>query len=89
MLFGKELAHDESYIKEYGDYKIVGSYTVYEAIIEQMRDKEGKPMTNKDGSPRYRYIDDRDLTTLKEDKLVKEIRPNFYKDVSCLDGKII
>ena len=41
MLFGKELAHDESYIKEYGDYKIVGSYTVYEAIIEQMRDKEG------------------------------------------------
>ncbi|MBQ6920921.1 MAG: hypothetical protein IJQ72_03365 [Bacilli bacterium] len=81
MLFGKELAHDESYIKEYGDYKIVGSYTVYEAYIEKMHDKEGKLMTNKDGSPRYRYIDDRDLSTLKEDKLVKEIRPNFYKDV--------
>ena len=89
MLFGKELAHDESYIKEYGDYKIVGSYTVYEAIIEQMRDKEGKPMTNKDGSPRYRYIDDRDLTTLKEDKLVKEIRPNFYKDVYQVNGDYV
>ena len=89
MLFGKELAHDESYIKEYGDYKIVGSYTVYEAIIEQMRDKEGKPMTNKDGSPRYRYIDDRDLSTLKEDKLVKEIRPNFYKDVYQVNGDYV
>ena len=89
MLFGKELAHDESYIKEYGDYKIVGSYTVYEAIIEQMRDKEGKLMTNKDGSPRYRYIDDRDLTTLKEDKLVKEIRPNFYKDVYQVNGDYV
>ena len=89
MLFGKELAHDESYIKEYGDYKIVGSYTVYEAIIEQMRDKEGKPMTNKDGSPRYRYIDDRDLATLKEDKLVKEIRPNFYKDVYQVNGDYV
>lgn len=89
MLFGKELAHDESYIKEYGDYKIVGSYTVYEAIIEQMRDKEGKLMTNKDGSPRYRYIDDRDLSTLKEDKLVKEIRPNFYKDVYQVNGDYV
>ena len=89
MLFGKELAHDESYIKEYGDYKIVGSYTVYEAIIEQMRDKEGKLMTNKDGSARYRYIDDRDLTTLKEDKLVKEIRPNFYKDVYQVNGDYV
>lgn len=89
MLFGKELAHDESYIKEYGDYKIVGSYTVYEAIIEQMRDKEGKLMTNKDGSPRYRYINDRDLTTLKEDKLVKEIRPNFYKDVYQVNGDYV
>lgn len=89
MLFGKELAHDESYIKEYGDYKIVGSYTVYEAYIEKMHDKEGKLMTNKDGSPRYRYIDDRDLSTLKEDKLVKEIRPNFYKDVYQVNGDYV
>ena len=89
MLFGKELAHDESYIKEYGDYKIVGSYTVYEAHIEKMHDKEGKLMTNKDGSPRYRYIDDRDLSTLKEDKLVKEIRPNFYKDVYQVNGDYV
>ena len=89
MLFGKELAHDESYIKEYGDYKIVASYTVYEAHIEEMHDKEGKLMTNKDGSPRYRYIDDRDLSTLKEDKLVKEIRPNFYKDVYQVNGDYV
>ena len=89
MLFGKELAHDESYIKEYGDYKIVGSYTVYEAYIEEMHDKEGKLMTNKDGSPRYRYIDDRDVVTIKEDKLVKEIRPNFYKDVYQVNGDYV
>ena len=89
MLFGKELAHDESYIKEYGDYKIVGSYTVYEAYIEEMHDKEGKLMTNKDGSPRYRYIDDRDVVTIKEDKLVKEIRPNFYKDIYQVNGDYV
>ena len=89
MLFGKELAHDESYIKEYGDYKIVASYSVYEAHIEEMHDKEGKLMTNKDGSPRYRYIDDRDLSTVLEDKEVKEIRPNFYKDVYQVNGDYV
>ena len=89
MLFGKELAHDESYIKEYGDYKIVGSYTVYEAHIDEMHDKEGKLMTNKDGSPRYRYIDDRDISTIMEDKEVKEIRPNFYKDVYQVNGDYV
>ena len=88
-MFGKELAHDESYIKEYGEYKITNSYTVYEAFIEEMRDKDGKLITNKDGSPRYRYIDDRDVTTLKEDKLVKEIRPNFYKDVYQVNGDYV
>ena len=65
-MFGKELAHDESYIKEYGDYKVTHSYTVYETFIEEMHDKDGKLVTNKDGSPRYRYIDPRDVTTIIE-----------------------
>ena len=89
MLFGKELAHDESYIKEYGEYKITNSYTVYEAYIEEMHDKNGKLITNKDGSPRYRYIDDRDVSTIKEDKLVKEIREGFYKEVFQVNGDYV
>ena len=88
-MFGKELAHDELYYKEYGEYKIQSSYTVYEAFIEEMRDKEGKPVTNKDGSPRYRYLDDRDVSTLGEDKLVKEIRPGFYKDIYQVNGDYV
>ena len=36
-MFGKELAHDESYVKEYGEYKITNSYTVYEVHIEEKR----------------------------------------------------
>ena len=88
-MFGKEIAHDDPYIKEYGEYKITASYTVYEAYIEEMHDKEGKLVTNKDGSPRYRYIDDRDVTALREDKLVKEIRPGFYKDVYQVNGDFV
>ena len=88
-MFGKELAHDESYIKEYGDYKVTHSYTVYETFIEEMHDKDGKLVTNKDGSPRYRYIDPRDVTTIREDLLVKEIREGFYKDVYQVNGDYV
>ena len=88
-MFGKELAHDESYVKEYGEYKITNSYTVYEVHIEEMHDKEGKLITNKDGSPRYRYIDDRDVKALLEDKVVKEIREGLYKDVYQVNGDYV
>lgn len=88
-MFGKELAHDESYIKEYGNYEITNSYTVYEAYIEEMHDKDGKLITNKDGSPRYRYIDDKDVVTINEDKLVKEIRKGLYKDVYEVNGDYV
>ena len=88
-MFGKELAHDESYIKEYGDYKITNSYTVYETFIEEMHDKDGKLITNKDGTPRYRYIEDRDVSTINEDKLVKEIRNGLYKDVYQVNGDYV
>ena len=88
-MFGKELAHDESYIKEYGDYKITNSYTVYETFIEEMHDKDGKLITNKDGTPRYRYIEDRDVSKINEDKLVKEIRNGLYKDVYQVNGDYV
>ena len=88
-MFGKELAHDELYYKEYGEYKIQSSYSVYEAYIEEMHDKEGKLITNKDGSPRYRYVDDRDISIIKEDKQVKEIRPGLYKDVYQVNGDFV
>ncbi len=88
-MFGKELAHDEAYIKEYGEYQITSSYTIYECFIEEMHDKDGKLITNKDGSPRYRYIDDRDVSTLKEDKQVKEIRKGLYKDVYQVNGDYV
>lgn len=88
-MFGKELAHNESYYKEFGEYKLSSSYTVYEAYIEEMHDKEGKLITNKDGSPRYRYIEDRDITTVAEDKQVKEIRPGLYKDVYQVNGDYV
>ena len=87
-MFGKELAHDEAYVKEYGEYKVTTSYTVYEAYIEKMY-RDGQLITNKDGSPRYRYIDDRDVKTLEEDKLVKEIREGFYKDVYQVNGDYV
>ena len=85
-MFGKELAHDETYYKEYGEYKISGSYSVYEVFIEPMFNKEGQPITNKDGSPRYRYIDERDVSSINEDKLVKAIRDNLFKDVYEVNG---
>ena len=88
-MFGKELAHDESYIKEYDNYEISNSYTVYEVYIEEMRDKEGKLVTNKDGSPRYRYFEDKELITLEEDKLVKEIRKGLYKNVYEVNGDYV
>ena len=88
-MFGKELAHDETYYKEYGEYKVTNSYTVYEAFIEEMRDKDGKLVTNKDGSPRYRYVNDRDVSALAEDKLVKEIREGLYKDVYQVNGDYV
>ena len=88
-MFGKELAHDELYYKEYGDYKITSSYSVYEAYIEEMHDKEGKVITNKDGSPRYRYIDEKDVETINEDKQVKEIRTGVYKDVYQVNGDYV
>ena len=88
-MFGKELAHDETYHKEYGEYKITNSYTVYEAFIEEMYDKEGKQIQNKDGSPRYRYIDDKSVVDIQEDKVVKEIRPGVYKDVYQVNGDYV
>ena len=30
-MFGKELFHDETYHKEYVEYKVNSSYTIYEA----------------------------------------------------------
>lgn len=88
-MFGKELAHDEAYYKEYGEYKITSSFTVYEAFIEEMHDKDGKLITNKDGSPRYRYVNDKDVSALAEDKLVKEIREGLYKDVYQVNGDYV
>lgn len=88
-MFGKEIAHDDAYIKEYGEYKITQSYTIYEALIEEMHDRDGKLILNKDGSPRYRYIDDRDVITLSENKTVKEIREGLYKDVYQVNGDYV
>ena len=88
-MFGKELAHDETYFKEYGEYKVSSSFTVYEVAIELSRDKDGNQLTNKDGSPRYHMIDEKDVVTLKEDKLVKEIREGFYKDVYQVNGDYV
>ena len=87
-MIGKELAHDESFVKEYGDYKITKSYTIYETYIEEMY-RDGQLVTNKDGSPRYRYIDNKDVTTIEEDLLVKEIREGFYKDVYQVNGDYV
>lgn len=88
-MFGKELAHDETYFREYGEYKVSSSFTVYEVAIELSRDKDGNQLTNKDGSPRYHMIDEKDVITLKEDKLVKEIREGFYKDVYQVNGDYV
>ena len=88
-MFGKELAHDETYYKEYGEYKVSSSFTVYEAFIEVMRDKDGKALLNKDGRERYRVIDEKDVVTLKEDKKVKEIREGLYKDVYEVNGDTV
>ena len=73
-MFGKELAHDEVYYKEYGEYKIAGSYSVYESYIEEMYDREGKALVNKDGSPRYRYVNDKDVVTIKKKSKKKKAK---------------
>lgn len=88
-MFGKELAHEETYYKEYGEYRVSSSYTVYEAFIEVQRDKDGNVVTNKDGSERYRYIDATDVKELQEDKKVKQIREGLYKDVYEVNGDIV
>ena len=88
-MFGKELAHDETYYKEYGEYKVSSSYTVYEVFVEPQRDKDGKVATNKDGTERYRYIDANDVTELKEDRKVKQIREGLYKDVYEVNGDVV
>ena len=88
-MFGKELAHDETYYKEYGEYKVSSSYTVYEVFVELQRDKDGKVVTNKDGSNRYRYIDSKDVKELCEDKKVKQIREGLYKDVYEVNGDTV
>lgn len=88
-MFGKELAHDETYYKEYGEYKVSSSFTVYEAYIEVMRDKNGNIMLNRDGSERYRVIDESNIVTLEEDKKVKEIREGLYKDVYEVNGDTV
>ena len=88
-MFGKELAHEETYYKEYGEYRVSSSYTVYEAFIEVQRDKEGNVVTNKDGSERYRYIDATDVKELAEDKKVKQIREGLYKDVYEVNGDCV
>lgn len=88
-MFGKELAHNESYYKEYGEYKLSSSYTVYEAYIEEMHDKDGNLVKNKDGSQRYYYVEDKEVITIKEDKLVKEIREGLYKDVYQVNGDYV
>ena len=88
-MFGKELAHDETYYKEYGEYKVSSSYSVYEVFVEPFRDKDGKVVTNRDGTERYRYIDAKDVTELKEDKKVKQIREGLYKDVYEVNGDVV
>lgn len=88
-MFGKELAHDETYYKEYGEYKVSSSYTVYEAFIELQRNKDGEVVTNKDGTERYRYIDASDIKELNEDKKVKQIREGLYKDIFEVNGDVV
>ena len=89
LMFGKELAHDETYVKERNDYQITSSFTIYEAFVAVSRDKDGNVLTNKDGSPRYHSIDPRDVSELPEDRRVKEIRENYFKDVYEVNGDIV
>ena len=89
MVFKNELAHDDTYVKEYNDYKITSSYTVYETYIAISRDKDGNELKNKDGSPRYHTVDEKDVIALDSDKLVKEIREGFYKDVYEVNGDYV
>ena len=88
-MFGKELAHDETYYKEFGEYKVSSSYSVYEVFVELQRDKDGNVAKNKDGTERYRYIDAKDVKELEEDKKVKQIREGLYKDVFEVNGDVV
>ena len=54
-----------------------------------MYDKEGKLLTNRDGSPRYRYYKETEIKTLPEDKQVKEIKDGLYKDVYQVNGDYV
>lgn len=88
-MFTKELAHDETYVKNNNNYDLSSSYTVYEAFIAVSKDKDGNVIKNKDGSPRYHTIEDKDVLVTKEDKVVKKIRDGFYKEVYSVNGDYV
>ncbi|MCQ2776250.1 MAG: hypothetical protein MJ217_00795 [Bacilli bacterium] len=86
-MYKNKLANYETYSKTFNGYDLDSSYTCYEVFIELSRDKEGNIMKNKDGSDRYHAIDDANISTLQEDKEVKVIRENFYKDIYECNGE--
>lgn len=88
-MYTKELAHDETYVKNNNNYDLSSSYTVYEAYIAISRDKDGNVLKNKDGSPRYHALENKDIISLSEDTKVKEIREGFYKEVFFVNGDYV
>lgn len=88
-MFKNKLSNYETYTKTFDGYDLATSFSCYEVYIEVSRDKEGNVIKNKDGSDRYHAIDDDLISTLKENKVVKEIREGFYKDVYQVNGDYV
>lgn len=88
-MYKNKLANYETYSKTFDGYDLETSFTCYEVFIELCRDREGNVMKNKNGTERYRPLDDASITKLNEDKVVKVIRENFYKDVYQVNGEYV
>ena len=89
-MFKNELAVKEN-TSTYGDgsESAVTTIVAYEVYIEKILDKDKKPILNKDGSEKYRAIEDNDIFALESDLKVKKIDEYFYKKIYEVNGDLV
>lgn len=89
-MFKNRLANEEKYVKDnLGNYDVASSFSIYEVYLEVAKDKEGNPLTNKDGSLRYYAVDDLSISTLKGNVKVKKINDTTFKKVYDVNGDAV
>ncbi len=89
-MFKNRLANEEKYVKDnLGNYDVASSFSIYKVYLEVAKDKDGNPLTNKDGSTRYYPVDDLSISNLKEDIKVKKINDTTFKKVYEVNNEFV